>query len=150
MPSAIKAKQLKDCDAKLKGLKAKANGSQLPKEDVCMRKFLFGALLIVLFLTSMVLPVAALQPDNAIETAAQQLDSTIDSAIEKGDRFAEKDFTTDSIQITKTAEKLVEKTEKIIEKLERKIEGEDFVLVKEYIEVDIGGVTVSVDPFHVF
>jgi hypothetical protein len=148
-PSAIKAKQLKDCDAKLKGLKAQANGSQLPKEDMCMRRFLFGLFVIVL-LTSFVLPVAAIQTDSTIENASEQLDSTISKAIEKGDSFADKGFLIDSIQIITTAENVVTKTEKIVEKLESKIDGDGLVLVPEYIPINIGGIVVIVDPFHVF
>ncbi|HBQ64359.1 MAG TPA: hypothetical protein DD727_05460 [Clostridiales bacterium] len=114
-----------------------------------MKKWLAGIVAGSALLLSVCSPVSAITEDP-IAKAELSLESVIEKAILKGEKFEEMGFTTESPALQNTAENVVKKTEKIVDRLIEKAAEDGIEIVKYYEEVDIGGITVEVDPFHVF
>lgn len=88
---------------------------------------------------------------DEIEKTNEYIFRAVEKAQEKAEKEALKGNMSDEefeVFLDKLIEKLVEKTEKKADKLIHEAAKEGHVFEKEYIEVEIGGRIVEIDPFY--
>jgi hypothetical protein len=120
--------------------------------NIMRKNFFIKTISLVLVIATVLGSIAAyacIDIYDYINKENQKIDFIVDNAVEDANNLIDKGYTSDSEPVQALCEKVAEKTENISDKAIEKAYEEGYIVECNYIEVNIGGNTVLIDPLIV-